>query len=182
MPDTNPYQTCPTYETESFILRLVTETDADDLLQCYSDPTAVQFMNSDNCSSDFLFSTLAEMRRYIGFWLAEYQSGGYVRFAVVAKRSGRAVGTIEMFGREGAGDSGRFGVLRIDLRSDHEQRGYISELLRLACAEFYEAFSVGRIITKAIPTAGERLAALAACGFTGLAAGSLVPYDHYQIR
>ena len=34
------YKTCPIYETENLILRLVQQEDAKDLLDCYSDKDA----------------------------------------------------------------------------------------------------------------------------------------------
>jgi hypothetical protein len=42
-----PYKNCPAYETDSFILHLVNISDADDLLLCYSDRSAVSRMNAD---------------------------------------------------------------------------------------------------------------------------------------
>lgn len=182
MPSPSPYEQCPLHETPSFVLRLVDEDDAADLLQCYSDPRAVALMNSDNCNSDFHFTSLEEMQKYIRFWLAEYAAGGYVRFSIVARESGQAVGTIEIFGRKGAADLPRIGVLRIDLRADYEQRGYIRELLTLAATEYYGLFGVDAIVTKAVPAAVERVAALTECGFAPLADKTVIPYEHYYAK
>lgn len=88
----SPYENCPVYETKHFTLRLVKMEDAEDLLRCYGDRKAVARMNADNCGTDFYFGSLDEMKEYISFWLREYAQGAYVRFAVVDKETGRAVG------------------------------------------------------------------------------------------
>ena len=36
----DPYEKCPEYESENFILRLVTMDDAEELFVCYGDPEA----------------------------------------------------------------------------------------------------------------------------------------------
>ena len=43
----NPYEKCPVYENENYLLRLVETSDAPDLLLVYSDEKAVPFFNSD---------------------------------------------------------------------------------------------------------------------------------------
>ena len=56
----NIYETCPTLESERFILRLVEECDCDDLLTVYGDKNALPFFNSDNCDGDnFYYPTKA---------------------------------------------------------------------------------------------------------------------------
>ena len=99
----NPYEKCPVYETKHFILRMVTMEDAQDLLCCYSDRKAVVRMNADNCGTDFYFAAPDEMKAYIAIWLQEYTQGAYVRFAVVDRETGRAIGTAEIFGGERGG-------------------------------------------------------------------------------
>lgn len=138
----NAYNLCPTYETDSFILRLVCMEDADDLLNCYSDKLAVQKMNADFCTSDFYFTTLGEMRGCLRFWLDEYQNGAYVRFAVVDKDSKKAVGTVEIFG-------GEVGILRIDLATNYEKNNYIEEITVLAISDFIYDFNIGKLVVKA---------------------------------
>ena len=39
----NPYENCPIYENENYLLRLVELSDAPDLLLVYSDEKAVPF-------------------------------------------------------------------------------------------------------------------------------------------
>jgi ribosomal-protein-alanine N-acetyltransferase len=152
------YVACPTYETDHFSLRLVKEEDAADLLACYSDRAAVAVMNSDNCTSDFYYASLAEMQGCIRMWLGEYAHGAYVRFSIVEKASAKAVGTVEVFG-------GECGVLRIDIVPALERRAYLGEILALAVKHFYDNFDAQKIAVKALPAATERIAALAAWGF-----------------
>lgn len=163
----DPYRSCPTLESEHFILRLVSETDAEDLLVCYSDPKAWEIFNTDRCTSDFRYGTLAEMMECIRLWLDAYRDKFYIRFSVLNKATQKPVGTVEMFGSLIA--KGRGGVLRIDVCSAYETKEFISELLRLADDHFFALFNVERIISKAIPTAIERIEALRSAGFAPFA-------------
>jgi ribosomal-protein-alanine N-acetyltransferase len=170
---TSVYQTPPAYETAHFSLRLVCQDDAADLLACYSDPAAVAVMNADSCTSDFHYTTLAEMQDCISFWLREYAAGLYVRLAIVDRASGRAVGTVEIFG-------GEYGVLRIDLCTAYETRAILSELMALAVARFYADLGIDTMAVKAVPAAGERIAALEGQGFA--ATDAFRPGLHYYVR
>ena len=69
------YKHCPEYETPDFRLRLVRLEDAESLLECYSDREAVSKANTDNCTSDFYYTSIEQMEGCIRFWLAEYQKG-----------------------------------------------------------------------------------------------------------
>ena len=141
----NPYEECPVYETPSFTLRLVQENDANDLLACYSDPKAVANMNADHCTSDFYYTTHEQMRECIAFWLVEYARGAYVRFSIIAKASGKAVGTVEIFG-------GEYGVLRIDIATAYETEKYIDEFVTLAMDSFIDDFEIETLVIKAAHT------------------------------
>lgn len=154
----NIYQNCPEYQTETFRLRLVRPEDAQALLDCYSDPDVAARANADNCTSDFHYTTLKQMEECIRFWLAEYQRGYYVRFAILSKQESRAVGTMEVFG-------GEAGVLRLDIASRYEQEGYIDQLLRLAVLELIRDFGAESLYVKASNTP-ERVPLLEKYGFT----------------
>ena len=43
------YRSCPEFENNDYILRMVSQEDRLDLLKVYSDKEAVSFFNSDNC-------------------------------------------------------------------------------------------------------------------------------------
>lgn len=151
------YESCPVYETSSFMLRLVKEEDAEDLLCCYSDLQAVAKMNRDFCTSDFYYTTVEQMAACIRFWLEEYRNHVYIRFAVVGKEESRAIGTVEIFGGEN-------GVLRIDMAAAYDTETYIEELLRLAVLEFIGDFRIGSLKIKAVNTP-ERIPLLRKYGF-----------------
>lgn len=154
----NPYASCRDYETPRLRLRRVCIEDAPALLACYGDRRAVALMNADNCTSDFLYRTQAEMEACIAFWMAECEQGAYVRLTVLDRETSEAVGTVEVFG-------GESGVLRIDLRRDYERRDVVAEILELAKSRFLDDFDACRLLTKAVPAAKERRAALRASGF-----------------
>ena len=156
------YDVCPVLETDSFILRLVAEADAADLLACYADPKAQAVFDFENCTSDFCYTTMEEMTACIRFWLQEYAQRMYVRFAVVDKQTQKAIGTIEMFDSSNLLRDYNGGVLRLDLASPYETAAYLAELFRLVDAAFYTLFGVDFIVTKGKPIAGVRVNALIA--------------------
>lgn len=137
------YKNCPTYETETFRLRLVKIEDAKDLLICYSDKGVSQKANNDYCTSDFYYTTVEEMEECIRFWLKEYEKQRYVRFSIILKHNNNAVGTIEIFG-------GEEGVLRIDIADLYEKN--FEELLRLAVFKLIKDFNIKSLKIKATNT------------------------------
>lgn len=170
----DPYELCPEYETKSFLLRLVSQDDAGDLLVCYSDTDARRLFNSDNCTSDFFFSNLDEMRECIDLWLSDYGKGKYVRFAIVDKTSNKAVGTVEIFG-------GKRGVLRIDISSGYEDPEQLSELVSIADSFFYD-FKCEAMLTKAVPEAAGRIQVLTQNGFVPYPKNEEWSHEHYYIK
>lgn len=174
----SPYEKCPIYENENYLLRLVETTDAWDLLQVYSDEKAVPYFNSDNCNGDdFHYTTLERMQSAIGFWLWAYQDKGFVRWAIIDKNQRQAIGTIELFNRGGGQDQDQdsqsaqrdyfnnCGLLRLDLRSDYERRDSIQEILSLIVPPTFELFACQMIATKIPPFATQRRAAAEQLGF-----------------
>ena len=84
MKDKTIYDKCPVYSSDHFLLRLVEEGDAEDLLRCYSDASAVRLMNADNCTSDFHYETLDEMNDCIQGWLGAYRTSvSFIRFSII---------------------------------------------------------------------------------------------------
>lgn len=158
MKQNNIYEVCPIYETETFLLRLVSTNDAEDLLKCYSNKEAQKFFNAHNCTSDFCYNTLEEMKECVGFWMDAYKNGYFIRFSIVDKSTNKAVGTVEMFG-------GKYGVLRIDILPAYENTQCLSELVFIA-NDFFEDFGCENIVTLAIPEAIERANALLKNGYS----------------
>lgn len=161
MKDTTIYDNCPVYESVHFRLRLVDENDAQNLLECYSDPSAARLMNADNCTCDFYFQTLDEMQDSVRGWIGSYNQGHFIRFSIIDIRSGKAIGTIEMFDK-----TQDIGILRLDLCSAYEKRDTLLELIELATEKLYDSFGVKQVLTKAISEAAERISALESCGYT----------------
>ena len=163
----NPYEKCPIYENENYLLRLVETSDASDLLQVYSDEKAVPYFNSDNCNGDdFHYTTLERMQSAIGFWLWAYQDKGFVRWAVIDKNARQAIGTIELFNRQAQDYFNNCGLLRLDLRSDYERTECIREILSLIVPPAFELFVCRMIATKIPPFATRRRDAAEQLGFT----------------
>lgn len=163
----NIYEKCPTLENENFIIRLIEETDADDLWKVYRDKLALPFFNSDNCNgSNFYCEKREDVVNTIKFWLIEYlENRGFVRFSIVDKKAGCVIGTIEMFRREAGDYYNDCGILRIDVRSDYEKSEILYGILSLITNPFFECFGCSKIATKAAVYAIERIEALQKAGF-----------------
>lgn len=174
----NPYEICPTFETESFVLRLVSEEDVEGLLKCYSDKSAQKFFNADRCTGDFCIYKIEDMLLCIRAWLDAYSNQDYIRFAVIDKSLSEAVGTIEMFGYVGKYKI-KTGILRVDVSSKYETENYLTELFNVCSNNFFELFEVDTMATKAIPQASERRKTLIKNGFSE---GKVYEGEHYFLR
>jgi len=185
MPGTTqgPYRDCPVYETARFILRLVEESDAGDLLECYADPDSARIFNSENCTSDFIFGSVREMADCIRSWIDQYRVRGFVRFSIVDKSRHKAVGTMEIFAkREDLVGIGTVGVLRVDLASRYETAEVLDELMNPVEDYFYDDFAFEGMVTKAIPEAEQRVATLRSRGYTELRPNAVVWFESSFIR
>ena len=175
----DPYVKCPVYEDEHFLLRLVEMVDAESLLPCYSQPTDSVTANSFNCTYGYGAQTLDAMLNFIRRWLEAYRERGFVRWSVVDKSSGAAVGAIELF------NSNNTGVLRLDLCGDYENTKSIEEILSLLLTEAFMLFGCTKMTTKVAPTAKERMVALSKMGFhpseEKIVRGDGVSYDGFWI-
>lgn len=179
----NPYENCPILETELFLLRLVEEGDAEDLLVCYSDRESVKIFNSDNCPIDFYFESQDELLKLIKFWLMEYSNAGYVRFSIVDKAVNKAVGTIEIFAKNDNFENyGKIGVLRLDLASSYEEPEFLIDILKLTERHFGEIFKIDSMITKAKPYAKTRIKILKTLNFSFVSNKQITKYEDYYIK
>ena len=162
----NIYKNMQTFESVNFLLRGVTPEDAEDLLKVYSDEKAVPYFNGDNChGDDFHYTTLERMKEAIDFWLFSYDSGYFVRWAIVYKKANEAIGTIELFTREDTVEEyDNCGLLRLDLRSDFEKADVITEILSLITEFVFDLFG-DKVVTKVRNDAVERLDAIKHLGF-----------------
>lgn len=162
----NVYEICPRFENEEYVLRYVEKEDSSDLLKVYSDLKSVEIFNSDNCGGDnFYYQTEQKMNEVIDYWHWEYERKGFVRWSIIDKFNGYVVGTIELFKRNADDYFTNCGLLRLDLRSDYEREGCITNILSLIIDATYEMFSCDKIATKAVEKAVERIEALKKLGF-----------------
>jgi len=164
----NPYEQCPTFETEHFHLRQVQLKDAADLVECYKNPTLAVQGSAHGClvgPGYYGSQTKREMRKFIRFWRMEYRKKHwYVRWSVIDRQSGVAVGTVEA----GAFDIPAVGTgvgMIIDLAAPYETEADLAELLRLSIDEFYTLFNADVFVIYGMPGADVRLNALADAGF-----------------
>ena len=100
------------------------------------------------------------MKQAIEFWNYSYINRYFVRWTIITNSTNEIIGTIEMFHRIAEDDFNHYGVLRIDLNSDYENQKYIDAILGIVNESFYSLFNVKSILTKAFPTAKERLISL----------------------
>ncbi len=151
----NPYELCPTFETKSFILRLVSEEDYEGLIKCYSDSKSQKIFNSDRCTGDFCIYLIEDMLQCIKAWLYAYSQQEFIRFSIIDKSLSIAIGTVEMFGYIGKYKN-KTGILRVDVSSEYENVDHLSEIFSVCNENFFDLFEVDIIATKAIPQAVER--------------------------
>ncbi|BBH20023.1 hypothetical protein Back11_13680 [Paenibacillus baekrokdamisoli] len=96
------------------------------------------------------------MKKCIQFWIHEYENQNYIRFSIVDNINYRAVRIISFFAKNEMFEGfGKVGVLRIDLAS---------------------------IMTKAIPTAKQRVIALKNSGYQELMSNPIMPFEHYYVK
>jgi hypothetical protein len=178
----NIYEECPIYKNKLITLIQTNMEDAQELLKCYSDEKAVPFFNSDNCNGDnFHYTTIERMKQAIDFWDFSYKNKYFVRWTVILNDTKVKIGTIEMFHRIAEDEFNHYGVLRIDLQSDYETRLIINTILEIVSENFYKAFDVKAILTKAIPDAVERIDSLVQGGYQPINR-KLMIYDDYYVR
>ena len=159
------YSRCPEFHTGRFWLRQTVMEDSRNLLAVYSDPKAVPLFNDDNCTAGFFMPRLEDVERYIRFWLGEYALRYYVRWSILDREAGCAVGTIELFRREASDFYNAVGLLRLDLRSDYERTDVIREITACVLRDILPLFGCEKLATKVPPCAGVRAEALAGMGF-----------------
>lgn len=177
-----PYKRFPYYETANFRLRMVQMSDAEDLLTCYSDEKAWPIFNSDNCTSDFHFTTKEAIEEAIGYWRYAYSIGCYLRFSILDCSSMHAIGTIEIFNFGDQKEIKNTGILRLDLASAYETEENILQLLTVMLNESAPQLGIEHLITKAVPEAVQRIAALTKLSFASYDHPEVLPFSDYYCK
>lgn len=163
----NIYETCPTFESEKFIIRLFKDDDCDDLLKVYSDKNALPFFNSDNCDGDnFYYSTKERMAEAISFWHLSYENGWFVRLSIIDKVISSVIGTVELCLRVSEDEFNNMGILRVDVRSDYEKEDALCNIFLLITPAIENMLGCKGVLTKAPIYAVERIKAIQKVGFT----------------
>ena len=162
----NIYETCPTLESDRYILRLFKDDDCDDLLTVYSEKNALPLFNSDNCDGDnFYYSTIERMADAIGFWHMAYENGWFVRLSIVDKAKTSVIGTVELCTRVSDDEFNNMGILRVDVRSDFEEENVLFDIFSLITPKIDEMLGCKGVLTKAPIYAVERINAIQRVGF-----------------
>jgi ribosomal-protein-alanine N-acetyltransferase len=176
------YEECPIYKKGLITLRQTNMEDAEELLKCYTDEKAVPLFNSDNCDGDdFHYTTIERLKQAIEFWDFSYKNKYFIRWTVIMNDTSERIGTIEMFHRTEDDEFNHYGVLRIDLQSNYETQPIIDEILDIAHENFYKAFNVKAVLTKAVPNDSERIASLIKKGYKPINRKFMI-YDDYYIN
>lgn len=162
----NIFKTCPTLESEKFILKLIQDTDCDDLLTVYSDKNALPFFNSDGCDGDnFYYATKERMEEAVKFWKMAYENGWFVRLSIMDKTISKVIGTVELCFRVSEDAFNNMGILRVDVRSDYEKEEVLYDIFSLVTPELEELLGCKGVLTKGPLYAVERIKAIQKVGF-----------------
>lgn len=162
----NPYRQEIRIEDGRYRIRGIRDGDAHDLALVYGDLTALPYFNSDNCHGDiFYYPTVERLRKAMRFWAYSRENGYFLRLAIEDRRSGRVIGTTEVFRREADDYFHGVCLLRLDVRGECERRDVLAPILRLIAPASKQWFCVDRVATKAPAYAIERIQALIDCGF-----------------
>lgn len=160
------YENCPKLENDSFIIRMFSQNDLDELLKVYSDKRVLPFINSDNCDGDnFYYDTKEKMKNALDFWKMAYDNRWFVRFSIVDKRINSVIGTAEICLRLSNDDFNNMGILRVDVTYENEDEEVLSSIFSLITPNISEYLGCEGVITKAPIYAIERIAALERVGY-----------------
>ena len=163
----NVYIEIPEMSNDRYALRAIDAMkDASDLFMVYSDLKAVPFFNTDlGKGDDSHYETIKEMFHALDAWSFDYEQKHLVRWAVVDKHTGSAIGTIGLFKRESEDSFHNCALLYLDVRSDYETSECLGSILYIILPEIRWMFACNKVAVKAIPDATERIAALKYRGF-----------------
>lgn len=153
----NPFEECPFYRTEHFLMRKLRKEDTERLFACYSDPEAAKFFNGDCCGDDFYYTDMEKFRECVEYWLSRYEAEDFVRWSIQDKKWQILIGTIEVCpSMKYAADGKEMGILRIDLKSEYEKQDVLEELLDELLKHIREDFHVSSVLMKFPKNADER--------------------------
>ena len=178
------YRSCPEFENNDYILRMVRQEDRLDLLKVYSDKEAVSFFNSDNCGGDdFYYTDYEKFLECMKFWESRYQVRDFVRFTIVDQKQKEIAGMVEICpSYKYSADGSKIGILRIDLLPEYENEKMLNELLTLILEHIYEDFEVQAVLIKAQEYATARRSILKQFHFVAAMDECNISFRDYFIR
>ena len=177
------FTVCPEYETEHFKIRKLKAEDTERLFPCYSDPEAARFFNGDCCGDDFYYTDKDKFRECVEYWLSRYNARDFVRWSILDKRTGLLIGTIEVCpSLKYTVDGKQMGILRVDLKSEHERWGVLKELMDVLVCHIYEDFEITSIIMKIQKDASERQRLITEYQFVTAKEECNISLEDYYIR
>jgi ribosomal-protein-alanine N-acetyltransferase len=180
------YSENPRFQNKSFLVRKISKNDIDELMKVYSDKDSLPLFNSDNCHGDtFYYPTLEKMQKAYNFWTVAYKNKWFTRLTIIDRNNNLIIGTFELFLRSSFDSFDDTIVLRLDLKSEYENKTTIFTLLSLIIPKIPEYFGNKKIITKGWTYATERVEALKKFGFI-LSKRKLIgdnnrEYDNYYV-
>jgi ribosomal-protein-alanine N-acetyltransferase len=176
-----PFEKCPQYQNEHFLIRKMEKEDAGALFLCYSDKEAAKFFNGDACGDNFYYTDYVKFLDCMKFWKSRYEVRDFVRFSIIDIVLQEAIGMVEICPtKKYSVDEKWIGILRIDLKSEYEWA--YEEILQCILPSIYEDFGVDAVLTKAQKYAEHRRQILKNHQFVFAMDECNISYNDYYIR
>lgn len=181
----SPFDVCPEYETDHFVIKKVMLEDAPALLDVYSDSQTRLHMNNDNCGGEWQCDSIDVIEEGIRSWDQAFDQRNYIRWSIHLKESNKTIGTIELAPVPGElrffDGACSTGILRIDLKSDYETEAIFTEIYKMTNNDMIEVFGIEKIVTKGLDDDHNRLTGLSNSKYHRLADYEILPFSNYYI-
>jgi ribosomal-protein-alanine N-acetyltransferase len=146
----------PGLETERLVLRELETGDAEDLLRVLSDPEVTRYYDDDP------FVSVDQAKEQIEAWREGYARRALIRWGLVAKDSGRLVGTCGYYGFHSLHLRASIGY---ELERGHWRRGLMTEALDVALCYGFGTLGLRRAQAFVMPDNLGSVALLRKLGF-----------------
>lgn len=180
----NPFEKCPEFETDNFLINKTKIEDAVDLFEVYSDLKTKAHINTDQ-SDVCLLESFEGVQSVIKRWEKAYNDRDYIRWTIVSKDNMKCVGTIELAPtpKDLKFFDGlcRSGILRVDLLSTYETEAVFSEIYAISNTEIIELFGIEKLITKGNLKEINRIKGLRNGRYVKLIDDEITKYPDYYI-
>jgi ribosomal-protein-alanine N-acetyltransferase len=126
----------PVLETERFILRQLTEQDAEAVYQYFSKPEVVRYYDLD------LFTAPSQAIETIARWNSRYAEGRGIRWGIAAKEDDQIIGSCGFFNWSKKDQRAEIGY---ELDIDHWNKGVMTEVVSTVIKFGFEQLKFNRI-------------------------------------